>query len=428
MDKKNSTASSHHVGTIMNNNEEQETVMEDDEDEDDEFADEEFDKILAEAGDDNQLLRDCAVREAVTYVVCDLVDKVVEKIQPPNNERRIQMFDFFARRLADKSWKTNKRFPKVGSNKELDQLILRLKFKRRTDASALWRDYKSSNGIVAQIKISTSKKALLNDFKLRSARSLIVENSTRTTHQYFHADFDFFGDSSKSRLYDKIWNDNNTRFGELILSRVDDLNNSLACTMHNLTKNVLNKRMLSLVNSEQTGAILFAEKCVVAANESKDRHDLLMRWFLWLDKIVRQNWTIAIKEFDFEDLLEDQIDKEDIDSILKGSQGTLFYIAGYLLRSVFKARTMKIQEIAIGKFVSHNKDDDDFTHGTTLPTRVVDSREIHKGALMRVSPRFFRFVCLMEALYKVNLNPAVGPALEHSYPHPPGVHFRCASR
>ena len=154
--------------------------------------------------------------------------------------------------------------------------------------------------------------------------------------------------------------------------------------MHNLTKNVLNKRMLSLVNSEQTGAILFAEKCVVAANESKDHHDLLMRWFLWLDKIVQQNWTIAIKEFDFEDLLEDQIDKEDIDSILKGSQGTLFYIAGYLLRSVFKARTMKIQEIAIGKFVSHNKDDDDFTHGTTLPSRVVDSREIHKGALMRI--------------------------------------------
>ena len=37
-----------------------------DDNEDDEFADEELDKILAEAGDDTQLLRDCAVREAVT--------------------------------------------------------------------------------------------------------------------------------------------------------------------------------------------------------------------------------------------------------------------------------------------------------------------------------------------------------------------------
>jgi hypothetical protein len=122
---------------------------EDDEDEDDEFADEELDKILAEAGDDIQLLRDCAVREAVTYVVAGMVDKVIEQVHPPSNERRILMFDFFAKRLADKSWKQNKRFPKAGSNKELDRLILRLKFKRRTDASALWRDYKSSNGIVA---------------------------------------------------------------------------------------------------------------------------------------------------------------------------------------------------------------------------------------------------------------------------------------
>jgi hypothetical protein len=50
----------------------------------DKFANGELDTILAEIGDDIQLLRDCAVREAVTYVVCDLVDKVVQKfnLQP----------------------------------------------------------------------------------------------------------------------------------------------------------------------------------------------------------------------------------------------------------------------------------------------------------------------------------------------------------
>jgi hypothetical protein len=149
---------------------------EDYEDEDDEFADEEFDKILAEAGDDIQLLHDCAVREAVTYVVCDLVDKVVQQIQPPTNERRIQMYAFFAKQLADKSWKPNQRLPKAGSNEKLDQLILRLKFKRRAEISALWREYKRSNGIIGQIKISTSKEALLKDFKMRSARSSIVGN------------------------------------------------------------------------------------------------------------------------------------------------------------------------------------------------------------------------------------------------------------
>jgi hypothetical protein len=136
---------------------------------------------------------------------------------------------------------------------------------------------------------------------------------------------------------------------------------------------------------------------------------------LWLDKIIQQKWTLAIKEFDQDDLLEDQIDGEDIDSLLKGSHGTVFYIAGYLLRSVSKAKTKKSQKVAISKFVLHNEFDDLSCDRMTLPTRVVDTREIHKGAMMRVCPRFFRFVCLMEALYKINLNPSVAVAYRENF-------------
>jgi hypothetical protein len=352
------------------------------EEETDEFADEEFDKLVAEAGDDRHILGDCAVREAVTYVVCDLVDKVVQRSQPTAEERRIQIYDFFTKRLADKSWKSNQRFPKAGSNKELDQLITRLKFKRRTDASALWRDYKSSKGIIGQIKISTSKEDLLKDFKMRSAKSSIVEDSISSTHRYFHADFHFSGESFKRQLYDNIWNHNATCLGELINSRVDDLNNSLACTMHKLTNLRVNKTMLGFVNQQQDEAELFAEKCVAVASKSSNHYELLMGWFLWLDKIVQEYWTIAIKEFDNEDLLKDVIDGEDIDSLLMGSiKGTVYYIAGYLLRSVLKARTKKNEKVAIAKFVFHNKYDTLPRAIMDLPTRVVDSREIHEGAI-----------------------------------------------
>jgi hypothetical protein len=224
------------------------------------------------------------VREAVTYVVSDLVDKVVQQSQPPANERRVQMYDFFSKRLADKSWKSNKRFPKAGSNKELDQLISRLKFKRRTDASALWQDYKSSKGIIGQIKISTSKEDLLKEFKMRSAKSSIVANAIHLTHRYFHAEFSFSGESFKRELFDYIWNDNATCIGELIDSRVDHLNNSLACTLHNLTITIINKRMLSFVNKAQDEAELFAAKCVAVVKNSQEHHELLLGWFLWLDK------------------------------------------------------------------------------------------------------------------------------------------------
>jgi hypothetical protein len=134
-----------------------------------------------------------------------------------------------------------------------------------------------------------------------------------------------------------------------------------------------------------------------------------------LTKIVQQNWTIAIKEFDHEDLLVDQVGGEDIVSLLKGSDGTVFYIAGYLLRPVSKAKSKKNQSVATSKFVLHNECHDVSCDSINLPMRVVDSREIHKGAMMRVSPRFFHFVCLMEALYKVNLNPAVAFAYRENF-------------
>ena len=249
---------------------------------------------------------------------------------------------------------------------------------------------------------------------MRSVKSSIVANAITSTHQYFHADFIVSGESFKRQLYDNIWNDNGTALGELINLRVDALNDSLACTMHNLTKITVNKTMLIFVNKEQDRAKLFAAKCVAVSRKSKNHHKLLTGWFLWLDKHIQQNWTIAIKEFDNQDLLDDQIDGEDVDSIVKGSHGTVYYIAGYLLRSVSKAKTKKIQKAAIGKFVFHNEYDDLSCRSMNLPTRVVDSREIHKGAMMRVSPHFFRFVCLMEALYKVNLTPAVAVAYQEN--------------
>jgi hypothetical protein len=54
--------------------------------------------------------------------------------------------------------------------------------------------------------------------------------------------------------------------------RVDDLNNSLASTLHNLTKNTVNKRMLNFVNKEQDRAERFAEKCVAVATKSQEHH------------------------------------------------------------------------------------------------------------------------------------------------------------
>jgi hypothetical protein len=83
-------------------------------------------------------------------------------------------------------------------------------------------------------------------------------------------------------------------------------------------------------------------------------------------------------------------------SVLEGLQGTVFYIAGYLLRTLMEVRTNN-EQLGIQKFVEYNS----FDHRSQL------KQEIHKGAMERFCPLFFHFVCLMEALYKVDLTPPV---------------------
>jgi hypothetical protein len=100
---------------------------------------------------------------------------------------------------------------------------------------------------------------------------------------------------------------------------VDDLNDSLADIMHNMTQSTANKRMLENENDEQKEAELFAKKCIKIANCAQKDHHVLKYWFVWLDTLIREEWTIAIKEVDSEDLLEEHVDENDVYCILEGS-------------------------------------------------------------------------------------------------------------
>jgi hypothetical protein len=73
------------------------------------------------------------------------------------------------------------------------------------------------------------------------------------------------------------------------------------------------------------------------------------------------------------------------------------------------------KDIAVSKFVLHNEYDNLSCGSMNLPTSVVNSREIHKGAMLHVCPPFFHLVCLMEALYKVNLNPVVAVTYQDNF-------------
>jgi hypothetical protein len=117
----------------------------------------------------------------------------------------------------------------------------------------------------------------------------------------------------------------------MVDSRVNDLNDSLAEIMHHMTQRTVNKQMLENENKEQDEAVIFAKQCTVVAGCAVKHRQLLDYWFLWLGTVIQKEWTCAIKEINSEDLLEEHVDEKDVDSVLEGSRGMVFYISGYLL-------------------------------------------------------------------------------------------------
>jgi hypothetical protein len=377
--------------------------------EEEEFEDAEFDMLLAQAGDDATLMREFAAREV------EAIKQLNESAEQIDPSKRVQMYGFFAKRFSgDPPWSSMKRLPKIGTYKELDGLVATLKFRKRTQVSTLLQEYKKSKGILAQLKISTSVDDLVVDFKNRTAQSNVAARAICSTHKYWREHHD--EDIDLLELYNNVWITNATRLTEMVDSRVDDLNDSLAEIMQNMTQCIVNKKMLENEKAGQDEAVLFAKRCSVAADCAVEHHQLLDYWFLWLGTVIQKEWTCAIKEVDSEDLLEEHVDEKDVNSVLQGSQGTVFYISGYLLRTLMKVRT-KDEQSAIRKFVDYNSFDhlSQDKENLCLPTHVVNSCEIHKGAMKRVCHLFFRFVCLMEALYKVNLTPAVAAVFQQDF-------------
>jgi hypothetical protein len=158
----------------------EEEVLEEEVAEEEEFEDAEFDLLLAQAGDDDTLMRQFAAREA------EAINHLKESVEQIDPSKRVQMYGFFAKRFSgNPPWSSMKRLPKVGTDKELDGLVEKLKFRKRTQVSTLLREYKKSKGILAQLKISTSVDDLVVDFKNRTAQSNVAARAIRSSHKYW---------------------------------------------------------------------------------------------------------------------------------------------------------------------------------------------------------------------------------------------------
>jgi hypothetical protein len=89
------------------------------EEEDDEYADEEFDKLVSDAGDDLHIFRDCAVREAVTYVVVTWLIKSFNKVSLPTMRGAFRCLTSFQNDLLINLGKATNNFLKLDKMRNL---------------------------------------------------------------------------------------------------------------------------------------------------------------------------------------------------------------------------------------------------------------------------------------------------------------------
>jgi len=177
------------------------------------------------------------------------------------------------------------------------------------------------------------------------------------------------------------------------------------------TNTTLKKRTLSWHHKQHKAAVAFADhnaENLSAPEKEKFGKPLLRRWFQRLHRITVDNWTKLIKRNgeDSDDIILTKVINEDsVDSILMGSKGTLAYVLGWVLLKVSLVKT-KLHQSAINKFLQFNTTTREQAANTVVPTNVIDSTEIQTGKMRRPGEEFYRFGCMLEALYVLNLKPS----------------------
>jgi hypothetical protein len=98
-----------------------------------------------------------------------------------------------------------------------------------------------------------------------------------------------------------------------------------------MTANNLDERILQYELERQTSAGVFVCQLVQATQllVSDMTRQSLRRLFYGLDCLLIETWEETIIES--KDMLIPEVDYGDVDTILKGSKGTLYYVSGWMM-------------------------------------------------------------------------------------------------
>lgn len=323
--------------------------------------------------------------------------------------RRKKLFAYYRWRVVEtKTWKKNRRMPGKGKDLDFDNFLLEIGVRKRKNASKAWLIYRKSLGVVLASTIFSDRDKILDEYnKQTSNKEELIDSAISKTRSF--TNWEGYSEEQYVRLEACS---RTSQFLEAARGMIDELNEQLASALCGVNATNLDERVNSFTRYKNK--ILqnrLRDAFVASWNSFIGRHGIelttneLRLWGVRLFLHLVDEWTEAIWQHDFPDIIV-ELEDDEVEELLKGSQPTLYVIAGWLLFRIRKRLTKHSHRDVVDEFVSNNVALDSDLLKLKSVMGKLDRKEIHKGKLCRVGSSLFKFVKALDALYCVNLTSA----------------------
>jgi hypothetical protein len=322
---------------------------------------------------------------------------------------RKKLFSYFRWRVVEtKTWDKNRIMPGKGKDLDFDNFLLQIDMQKRKNAATAWLLYRKSLGVVIASTIFSDKEKILDEYhKQTGNREDLVDAAISKTRSF--TGWKGYSEEQYVRLEACS---RSSQFFEAACDMVRELNEQLADALCGVNATNVDERVNKFTRHKSKILQTSLRDSFVATWDSFiGRHGVelatneLRLWGVKVFSHLVDEWTEAIWQHDFPDIVVELEDYQ-IEDLLKGSQPTLYVIAGWMSFRIGKRLTKRSHFDTVQEFVRNTvASESDFVRLNSVMDKL-DRKEIHKGKLRRSSYCWFEFIKALDALYCVNLTSA----------------------
>jgi hypothetical protein len=379
------------------------------------LEDEVEESLFGSGGGDVDESQDSNVNELVATAqveIVEIIDADVAPVPPPPpvvvqepvaqginySLCRTELHNFFVMRVQDRSksmnWSLRDTFPRRGKDTELDKKLedLGLSDNRRY-ASQKWLDFRKARGVKPLPGFECHGDEVVK-FVTPTVSTLIVSEAMKKIAQQFNGPMyaECLAIAQRTDVQ-KYLNKEVLFFAQL----VDD-------TLKGAKPATIDGRVNSLLRIVKKDRRMELIGLVLKLLPSDTSASVMRVYFGELHQTLYDEFQTRVAE-SVTPKMETDVSDQVICHRLSASLDILAYTAGWFINRTLRMVLSGVDKSTLFKFVSFNTvKKAAYTRAASFPSRAIDERENKTDALKRPGAAWFQFVCLLEALFLVNMN------------------------